>query len=565
MTNKSAGDESNPEGQRLPLPPPTRRKFLAGAAKVAGSVLVTGVAAACAPVATPPAPTPAPPANPTTAAATAAPVLATAPPAVPTQVTAAPTTKLVLAQSFSPRTLSPHVAGGPQEEINIAEQFIEKLVEWTPDATGFEPRLATEWSQINDNTMQLKLREGVKFTNGEDFNAESAKFSLETIQKAPGYAGFTGFWDGFDVVDSHTINVRTKFPTTLTLHSLAWSGYQFPPAYFQEMGADAFGTKPVGTGPFTFVEWVKDSHVTMAANGNYWGGIPALGTVTFRTIPEAASRIAGLETGELDFTINVPLDAVNRIQNDSNLQLYSLPSLRLFSLNFSILQNEAMKQPKVRQALRHAIDINAITQGLFNGRATPLNGQLLAPGFFGYDPDRKPIPHDLERAKTLLTEAGYPNGFEAVFKYSSGRYVQDKEVGQTLASQFAKVGVNLKQEVIEGGAFITQLQNEELNDMYLSGSLPPPHAYFMFLTRRTGTQYVYWSNPRFDELYDEAAETSDPAVALQTYKEILDLFDEDPPDAPLYQGSEFYGAKKNLTGFVPRAMQFLDVRAWNLT
>jgi peptide/nickel transport system substrate-binding protein len=334
--------------------------------------------------------------------------------------------------------------------------------------------------------------------------------------------------------------------------------------YFQQVGPDVFGTKPIGTGPFKFVDWVKDSHVTMEANDSYWAGPPPMKTIVVKVIPEGVARMAALETGEVDFAINVPLDVIDRLQGNPNLQLFSRPSNRLFSLQFSTRNDTPIRNPKVRQALQYAIDTDGMIQALFKGRAVRLAGQLLSPSYFGYDPQRKATPYDPDKAKKLLADAGYPNGFDCVFKYSAGRYVQDKEVGQTIASQLAKVGVRVKQEVLESGTLITQLQTNQLNDMSLSGSMPPPDAYFMWSSWLSSSLYNYWSNQQFEALMDKSARTANRDERISLYKQCLDIFDQDPPGVPLYQPLEFYAASKKLSGFTPRAMQFLDLRTFKI-
>ena len=522
----------------------TRRAFLKSAAGATGAMFL----ASCVPV----------------PEATAPPAPAVEPTAVPTEPAMVSSGKLTIAQGIDPRSLWSN-SSTAQQEINISEQITEKLFEFTPEAGDFEPRLATEWEQIDDTTLQMKLQEGVSFTNGEEFDAESAKFSIEVMIEAPSYAFFVSSIAGAEVVDKYTLNVKTKNPTLLHMPALAMGSFQYPPEYFGELGPDEFGTKPIGTGPYKFVDWVKDSQVTLEANPDYWNGPVSIETVIFRNIPEGAAKLAALEAGEVDFLIDVPLDAVERVESNPDLQLFSRPSNRIYYLTTSILSDTPLKDPKVRQALWYAVDVNALTQALFKGRATPLAGQVLVPGFFGYDPDREPTPYDPEKAKQMLDEAGYPDGFEITFKYPAGRYAQDKEAGQAIASQLAKVGVQTKQEVLEPGTFLNQLVNLELNDMYFGGSLPPPDAHFMYSQFVTGFRYSYYANSEFDELLAKGATTADREERTRIYKDILDLFDEDPPYIPLYRAEDYYAGTNNVSGFTPRASQFLDLRTFELT
>jgi len=543
-------ERSSRDGKKL-----SRREFLKGAAVVAGGTVVTGIVAACGGQVVPSS-------APTTASgANANAPTAAAKPAAPAVIT--PAGKLTVAQGIDPRSLWGN-SSTTQQEINVSEQITEKLIEFSTDAKEFEPRLATEWKQIDDTTLEMKLRPGVTFTNGEAFDAASAKFSIDQMINARSYAAFVGVIAGCEIVDKSTIRIKTKSPTLLHMPALAMGSFQYPPAYFQQVGMDAFGQKPIGTGPYKLVEWVKDAAVTLEANEKYWGGPPPTKTVVFRNIPEGAAKLAALEAGELDFIIDVPLDAVERIERNANLQLFSRPSNRLFYLVPSMLTDTPLKNAKVRQALWHAVDVNALIQGLFKGRAQPLAGQVLAPGFFGYDPNRKPTPYDPEKAKRLLAEAGFPDGFEFVFKYPSGRYAQDKEAGQAIVTQLTKVGLKPKQEVLESGTFLNQLTTLKLNDMYLGGSLPPPDIHFMYQQFQTGFLYSYYTNPQFDQLLKQGAATANREERAAIYKKMLDLCEQDPPYVPLYQPEDYYAGSKKLSGFVPRASQFLDMRAFQL-
>jgi peptide/nickel transport system substrate-binding protein len=550
---------------------PSRRAFLQVALLSSGAALL----AAC--QQTPAAPTAAPKAEakPTEAAKPAAPAAPAASPAAAAAASpaaqaapavkpgAAPSGKLTLAHGIDPRSLWAS-SSTTQQEINVSEQINEKLFEFSVEANDFEPRLATEWKQIDDVTLQLKLRQGVKFTNGEEFDADAARFSIQTMLKAPAYASFTNVIAGAETVDKYTVNVKMKSPTLLHMPALAQGGFVYPPKMFEQLGPDEFGKKPVGTGPYMFSEWVKDSHVTLEANPAYWAGAPAVKTFTFRTIPEGAAKLAALETGEVDFIIDVPLDAVERIERNTNLQLFSRSSNRVFYLVPSLLTDTPLKNPKVRQALWYAIDSQSIIRSLFKGRAKPLTSQLLTPSFFGYDPDRKAAPYDPDKAKQLLTEAGFPNGFDITFKYSAGRYAQDKEVGQTVATQLAKVGVRAKQEVLESGTFLNQLNAKQLNDMYLGGTLPPPDGHFMYQQFESTFRYAYYANPQLDDLLKKEAATANRDERSRIMKQILELFDKDPPYIPMYYPEDFYAGSKKVSGFQARASQFLDIRSLKL-
>jgi len=211
------------------------------------------------------------------------------------------------------------------------------------------------------------------------------------------------------------------------------------------------------------------------------------------------------------------------------------------------------------------LDVPALIRGLFKGRARQMDGQPLAKGFFGYDPNRKPYEYDIDKAKQMLAAAGHPDGFEVTFKYSAGRYAQDKETGQAIASQLAKVGIRTKQEVLESGTFLNQLNALQLNDMYFSGSLPPPDAHFTFQTYQTGFRYAYYSNKELDALIEKGASTASREERTKIYLQALDVIEKDPPGVPLFTPEDVYAGTKKVGGFTPRGSQFVDVRTITLS
>lgn len=449
------------------------------------------------------------------------------------------------------------------QELNVSTLVTERLIDLDP-VGNLTPTLATSWKQLDDTTIQLKLREGVKFSNGEDFDADSAKFSIEEMINAPNYKTFIGVIAGADVVDKHTLNVKTKTPTGVGLLALAMGSYQFPKKYYSEVGKDAFGQKPIGTGPYTLTDWVKDSQVTLEANPEYWGGPPNIKTVIFKNIPEGAARIAALEAGDVDLIVDVPLDAVERLESNPDLNVAKVPGLRTYNLTLSTLPKltqSPLTDPKVRQALMYAVDADTIIDKIFAGRATRLAQQPLSPVYFGYNPNLKPLPYDPAKAKQLLAEAGYPNGFEVTFKYPAGRYVQDKEVSQAIAAQLAEVGVRTKQVVLEPGTFLDQLNKLELNDMFFSGSMPPPDAHFWLMNYLCGFFYSYYCNEEYTSLWEKASQTIDPDERRQLYWKMFDIMIEDPPAIPLYYVDDHYAFSDKVVGFVPWASGHVDVQS----
>jgi peptide/nickel transport system substrate-binding protein len=469
---------------------------------------------------------------------------------------------IIVAQGLDPRSLSP-LSSTTQQEKNVSGQIVERLMIYTADGSDFIPILATDWQMVADDTLQLNLREGVFFTNGEPFNAEAAAYSVNLMLQAPAYLGFTGMLDRAEVVDENTINVIAKqaAPERLIVTALALGSFVYPPQYTEEVGyLEGFATQPIGTGPFMLREWLKDERVVLDVNPDYWGGPPDVSTLIFRPIPEGSARVAALEAGDIDFSIEIPLDAWDRVSNNPDLVAISAPGGRAFRLTFATLWEGPLQDRTVRQALSHAIDPDSIIEFMFGGQGERLEGQPAEPAMFGYNPNLRSAEYNPERARELLAEAGYPNGFPITFKYSSGRYAQDKEVSEFIATQLEDIGLQVNQVVLESGEFLNQLNRLELRDIFYSGGLSPTDAHFPFTTFTCEFRYAYWCNEEFDDLMERAQFTADEDERLAMYQRAIEILHDDYAVVPLFTMNDLYAHVPELKGFTPMRDQYLDFR-----
>ncbi len=467
---------------------------------------------------------------------------------------------LIVAQGGDPRSISPF-SSTAQQEKNISNQVVERLINFGYEGEGYIPMLATAWEYQNSDTIRLTLREGVSFTNGEPFNAESAKWSLDQMMVAPPYASFVALLDRIEVVDDSTIDVIAKAPTPelLMLNALALGSFMYPPVYTQEVGVlEGFGQEPIGTGPFVFNEWVKDDHITLDANPDYWGGAPKFERLIFRPIPEAAARVAALEAGDIDFTIDVSLDSFQRLANEANIVAVAAPGGRVYRVTMSTLDPDSpLADVNVRRALLHAVDVDAILEFVLGGRGVRVN-QIVSPTTFGYNTSIPTISYDPELARQMLADAGYPDGVTVNFDYTNGRYPQDSEIAQLLASQLEEAGVKVNQNVLESGEFLNRLVTLALKDLFYSGSLTPPDAHDAYGSYKCGFRYSYYCNEEFDRLYTEASVTTDAAARQQTYNELSQILYDDAHVIPMFVMNDLYAHRTGITGWTPSRDQFLD-------
>ena len=344
---------------------------------------------------------------------------------------------LVIAQNFDPTSLWPNSTTA-SDNINAGAVIVQPLFWVNPRTARPEPLLAETLVVEGPTAVRVKLRAGIRFTNGEKMDADAVVYSIELfrdIKQTPAYVIYATSIERAEKIDDLTVRVITKYPSPVTAFVLTQI-YVVPPRYWVQAGIGGFGQKPVGTGPFRLVDWVKDSRLVMERNPEYWGDAPrGIERLEWRPVPDDTARAAGLQAGEFDITSALALPDVTGLENDASVTLASVPSFRIYTVSLSSLSvhRSPLHDRRVRQALNYAVDKDSLIRNVLFGRARALNGQLLRREQLGFNPALKDYPYDPARAKALLTEAGFPSGFEIEFKFPSGRYAQDREVSEAVA------------------------------------------------------------------------------------------------------------------------------------
>lgn len=442
------------------------------------------------------------------------------------------------------------------------------------DALGVpNPALAESWTVGEDGlTWTFNLRKGVKFHDGSDFTAEDVVYTIEVCRTSL-LKNFTAPIDRVEVVDPHTVKIITKAPCAILLENLAAIRI-LPKTYRTKLGEVAFNQAPVGTGPYVFEEWVREDHIAMKANDQYWGGAPKIKKVTFRPISNAATRTAALLTGEVDIIEDVPVRDVDRVKNTEGLTVVSRPSERLIYLHVDAhrphgpgiigLDKNPFTDLRVRKALTLAIDRDSIVEKIMNGHAYPTN-QMVQKGRRGYVEDMPPPKYDPEEAKKLLAEAGYPDGFKVYLDAPNGRYPNDGQVAQALASQLTKVGIFVELRLHPKTTFFDFVRPGDKSSLVMTGWSEPidvgEMASVLFYTRgknpaKGGSNRCHYSNPEFDALIDEADSTADREKRRVILEKAARMIVDDCGIIPLYFQEDLYG-KKDTVVFEPRADKYI--------
>jgi peptide/nickel transport system substrate-binding protein len=460
--------------------------------------------------------------------------------------------------------------------VNYFYNLYDALLRW--DSTlKLQPGLATAWKSINDTTWEFTLRQGVKFHDGQPFTAEDVKATLErnlVVGKTVVQSGFATI-ESVQIVNPTTVRVVTKKPDPLLLVRMAQMGAQILPARLTtDEGVKELARKPVGTGAYRFVEWVKDERLVMDANRDWWGWegkAPAIDRVIWKPIPEDFPRLVALEKGEVDIITNVPPDRMQAIADGRTTKIVTTPSTRLVTFTINATQ-PPVSDKRVRQALHHALDVNAIVKNLYAGQGKPFSGGL-ADTDFGHNPALKPYAYDPAKAKQLLAEAGRPAGIEVTLHAGSGTMVNDKFLLETIADMWGKVGIRTKVEMMEMGARQRMLNERAIppNALLLGNpqsTLLDADGSLWRLFHPNGFVGKYWigSQPgqRFHDLMEQARYTLDQKKRKQLYSEATQIIHDEKPWLELFQEVVVYGTSKRVS-FTVRPDYRLMVSEMSLT
>ena len=469
--------------------------------------------------------------------------------------------RLVVSLSSDPTSLFlPRAAD--RTAHNAGLPLYDSLI-WINEDLELEPALAERWEISDDGTEYVfYLRQDVTFHNGEPFTAESVVATWETgSDPSNDYANFFTAASLVEAIDDYTVRFTTPEPNAIFLTTLAFSWGMVPPAYIAEVGIDGFARAPVGTGPFRFVSRSAGERILMEANPDYWrSGYPLVSELEFRVIPDASTRLAAVQTGEIHIANRLSPDQALTLERVPGVQVVSYLNDRAYYVGFKNVgagEGTPLEDPRVRQALNYGSDRFGIINAIFAGQAEPIPGFVIQ-GNLGYDPEAmRPFPYDTERALELLTEAGYPDGFEISMGCPADGYVNINEVCLALQRTLAGIGVEVNVEFRTTTSFWSQPQYGAVGAMFvdswssaigealprLEGALVP------------GNYYTAWEDERFADLVEEITLTVDRDARAALYREMHELMRDDPPFIYIYQPTIFEAVNERVQGYAPRAAE----------
>lgn len=465
---------------------------------------------------------------------------------------------LRLATAAGISVLDPHNYLGTPDLI-VTHQIYDCLTKYDMSMTP-QPALATSWEVVEPTTWRFELRQDVKFHDGTPFNASVVKYNYERVLDPERVTGGGRAYIEFaiesvEVEDTYTVLIHTQGPIPYLISTVAEDAIaMISPSAIEKYGEEYISYNPVGTGPYKFVEWVINEYVKLEKNEDYWGYEPTLDEIIFKIIPEESARYMAFLANEIDVISNVPPEYVEDVKANVNVELYMKPDLRMVWFGNN-MQKPPFDDIRVRRAIAYAIHRDDLIEYVLGGLGAPA-GAIAPPGVWGRLPDEEygpggRYPYDPEKAKELLTEAGWidvdgdgireKNGVNLEFSImaTEGRYLKDKEVATAISEMLRVVGMKANVEIWEVAAFFKAITAHEYDTYELGfgwGADIEPICRWLFYCGEDGVAtWTAFGDPyNADEFFDKGGVELDPEKRLEYYLEAQRMIMDSAVAYPIY-------------------------------
>ncbi|KLV07830.1 cytochrome C [Photobacterium aquae] len=473
--------------------------------------------------------------------------------------------EIKVAYDADPVSLDPHeqLSGGT---LQLSHMVMDPLVRYT-QKLEFEPRLAESWERVDDTTYRFKLRQGVKFHSGNAMTADDVVWTFARLKSSPDFKAIFEPYSAMNKVDDYTVELVSKYPYPLVLQTAT---YIFPmdskfytgktadgkdKAELVKHGNSFASTHISGTGPFIVTEREQGVKVEFERFADYWdkGSKGNVDKLTLVPIKENATRVAALLSGGVDMIHPVAPNDHERVKGAKGIELVTLPGTRVITFQMNQNSNPALKDARVRQAIVHAINNEGIVKKIMKGFATAA-GQQGPAGYAGYDEALVPR-YDVKKAKQLMKEAGYADGFKLTMMAPNNRYVNDAKVAQATAAMLSKIGIKVDLKTLPKAQYWPEFDVCAADMMMIGWHSDTEDSAnlteFLTMTRNAETgkgQYNcgYYSNSEVDKLVELSNKETDPAKRAQMLKDVEGLLYKDAAFVPMHWQSEAWGAKSNV-------------------
>ncbi|GHC26800.1 ABC transporter substrate-binding protein [Aidingimonas halophila] len=438
--------------------------------------------------------------------------------------------------------------------LQLSHMTFDPLVRWTQDLE-FEPRLASDWEQVDDTTLRMTLREGVSFHSGNTLTAEDVVWTVDRLKRSSDFKAIFEPIDKVTAVDEQTVEFQTEKPYPLLLNLAT---YIFPMDSEFYTGTDddgdpkdeivkngnSYASKHLsGTGPFTVTEHQPGNRMEFERNPNYWDDDSPgnVDRIVLTPISENATRVAALLSGDVDFIAPVPPNDLERVREDEDANLVTMSGTRIILFHMNQERVEAFQDPKVRKAFTYAINQEGIADRLMKGFATPA-AQFSPEGYAGHVPDLE-IRHDMEKAQELMAEAGYEDGFEITMMAPNNRYVNDAKIAQAVSAMLARINVDVDLKTLPKAQYWGEYDDRAADMMMIGWHSDTEDSanFHQYLTEcpdteTGGGQYNAgnYCNPELDELVREANLEIDQEKRAEMLQEVEQTLYDEAAFVPLH-------------------------------
>jgi peptide/nickel transport system substrate-binding protein len=479
---------------------------------------------------------------------------------------------LTIGTRAGPESIDPHfTATGTHAEA--LKHIFDTLV-WSGDKLQLEPRLAESWKPLDDTTWEFKLRKGVKFHDGSDFTAEDVKFSIERIPVVSGPNPtiiYVRRVKETKIIDPHTIHIVTDGPSPTLPNDfirLFIVSHKAAAGLTKETANEAFnsGKAAIGTGPYKFVSWTPREQLTLERFDGFWGEKQPWEKVVRKEIPNDAGRVAQLRAGQVDMIVRVPAADVPTLEREPSLEIVKGDTVYVFYTEFDMrekapqvsskdgspLPSNPLRDPRVREAFDLAIDRPALAEVAMEGLGKPAS-QLVTPNIFGYNDKLEIVKPNLQRARELLKEAGFPNGFKVTFNFTNDRLPGDRAVGTAVAQMLARIGVEVNANAQPGAVlFPARTRGDYSFVMSGWGTLTGEANYTLSSLLHSNSPQLRlgafnwrnYNNPEMDKLLQAAGRERDEAKRRSLLQEAGALNAKDRPLIPIAQVGSAWALRK---------------------
>lgn len=447
---------------------------------------------------------------------------------------------------------------------NVSFQIYEGLITHDKD-NNIVPVLAESYEQVDDLTYRFKIREGVKFHNGEELTPADVVFSLKRCIDAPNIKHLFNVIDANSVKDigDNTVEFKLKSPYTPILHNLCHPGAFIQNEKAVNDGGADYQMNPVGTGPYKFVSWAKADNVKLERNEDYWGEPGKVQNIVFRIIPEGTNRTIELESGGVDIAYDIIPNDIKKISENKDLAIVDDFSLGTQYIGINV-SHAPLDNLKVRQAIRAGIDLDQIIQAVWMGVCETATGPMPSAINYGI-PEEFPLePRDVEKAKALLAEAGYPDGIDISMATSDKK--ERIDIATAMKEQLAECNIRMNIEVLEWSAYLKKLESGNSDLFQLGWTADAPDAdgmlYPNFHSSQVGPggNYTFVKDPSLDALLDKARLLPEGDERAKAYADIQKIIMDEQYWIPSYFEEKYVGMRADVKNFPMNPMGWYPLK-----